>query len=112
MSKKEPSSGMLNAPRHFHHILHNLLHRSSWYGHVDSANGNHEIESGHDIACILNKFVQIRKVVAILRMRLIKIVGKVAERVKNSHVYRRVNLSKSAVVDGEMLTEFIVLLGS
>lgn len=39
--KKESPGGVLHAPRHFHHILHDLLDRCVRNGHVDGPDGHH-----------------------------------------------------------------------
>lgn len=86
MSKEETSCRVLHAPRHFHHVLHDLFDWCTWDRHVNGPNGNHEIEPGDNVPCVLDELVEVREMMAILRVRLIEIISKMPQRIKNSHV--------------------------
>ena len=74
VSEEQSASRMLNAPGHFHHILHNLLNRSIWDAHVHCADGDHEVEAWDDIASVLYELIQVCEVVLAGLVGVIKIV--------------------------------------
>ena len=64
--EEKSSNGVEYAARHLEHVLHDLLYRGVGNGHVNGPNGDHEVESGHDVPGILYKFVEVREVVSVL----------------------------------------------
>ena len=69
--EEKSSNGVEYAARHLEHVLHDLLYGRVGDGHVDGADGDHEVESGHDVAGILYKFVEVREVVPVLDVRVV-----------------------------------------
>lgn len=78
---------MLDSACHLHHIAHDLLYRGIGHFHVDASNGDHEVETGDDVSCVLNQLVEIGQVVSPALMGLLEVSGDVAKGVKDGHIY-------------------------
>lgn len=59
VTEEQATDGMLHAAAHLHHILHDLLDGRILNGHINCADGDHEVQTRDNIACILNEFVQV-----------------------------------------------------
>jgi hypothetical protein len=68
VSQKQAAHRMLDAPAHLHHVFHDLFHRCALNAHVDGSNGDHKVEAGHDVASILDEFVEVGEMVVGMRV--------------------------------------------
>ena len=66
VAEEEPPDRMQHAARHFQHVLHDFLDWRVRDGHVHGSNGDHEVQSGDDVAGILYKFIEVGEVVSVL----------------------------------------------
>ena len=73
VAQKEATRRVLHAATHLHHVLHDLLDRRIGHGHVDAADGDHEVEARHDVAAVLHELVQVREVVLAGHVRVIQV---------------------------------------
>lgn len=74
MPEKEAAYGVEDASAHFHHVLHDFLYGCVWDGHVDRADGDHEVETGDDVPGVLDEFVEICEVVSGLGVCVVEVV--------------------------------------
>jgi hypothetical protein len=63
VTQKQAPDGVLNSATHLHHVLHDFLYRRILNGHVDGADGAHEIQTGNDVPGVLDELIQVGKVV-------------------------------------------------
>lgn len=84
VSEEQSTNWVLDASAHFHHVLHDLFDGTLVYRHVDSTHSDHEVQAGNNISGILNKLVEVRKVVD--GMVLLEVNREVSQRIKNGHV--------------------------
>ena len=52
------------ASAHFHHVLHDFPDWGVGDGHVYGADGDHEVETGDDVAGVLDELIEICEVVS------------------------------------------------
>lgn len=69
--EEESPNRVQHAARHLQHVLHDLLHGGVRDRHVYRPNGDHEIQSGDDIASVLYKLVKVGEVVSVLDVRVV-----------------------------------------
>ena len=75
MSEEQTAYGVEHAPAHLHHVLHDFLYRCFGDGHVDGADGDHEVETRDDIPGILNELVEVSEMVSRLGVCVVEVVG-------------------------------------
>lgn len=84
VTQEQATDGVLNSATHFHHVLHDLLHRGVLNGHVDGADGDHEVQARDDVAGILDELVQVSQVVH--GVVLAQVDGQMAQGVEDGHI--------------------------
>jgi hypothetical protein len=94
VAQEQAADGVLDAATHLHHVLHDLLDGRILNGHVDGADGAHEVQAGDDIAGILDELVQVGKVVD--GVVLAQVHGEMAQGVEDGHVQLVVLLGAEA----------------
>jgi hypothetical protein len=84
VAQKQAPDGVLDSATHLHHVLHDFLDGRILNGHVDGADGAHEIEAGNDVPGILDELIEVGQVVD--RVVLAQVDGKVAQGIEDGHV--------------------------
>lgn len=84
VAQEQAADGVLDAAAHLHHVLHDLLDGGVLDGHVDGADGDHEVQARDDVAGILDKLVQVGEVV--YGVVFAEVDGEVAQSVEDGHV--------------------------
>lgn len=86
VAEEEAAGRVLYAAGHLHHVLHDFLDGAAGDGHVDCADGDHEVEARDDVAGVLDEFVQVGEVVLAGLVGVVQVRRQVAERVKDGHI--------------------------
>ena len=84
VAQKQAANGVLDTATHLHHVLHNLLDGRILNGHVNGAHGDHEVQARNDITGILDKLVEVGKVVD--GVVLAQVDGQMAQGIEDGHV--------------------------
>ena len=94
VAQEEAADGVLDAATHLHHVLHDLLDGRILNGHVDGADGDHEVQARDDVAGILDEFVEVGEVVD--GVVLAQVDGEMAQGIEDGHVQLVVLLGAEA----------------
>jgi hypothetical protein len=84
VAQKQTADGVLDSATHLHHVLHDLLDGRILNGHVDGADGAHEVQARNDIPGILDELVQVGEVV--YGVVLAEVDGQMAQGIEDGHV--------------------------
>jgi len=94
VAQEEAADGVLDAATHLHHVFHNLFDGGILNGHVDGADGDHEVQARDDVAGILDEFVEVGEVVD--GVVLAQVDGEMAQGIEDGHVQLVVLLGAEA----------------